>query len=147
MSTITFQVNLGLPYAAQATLSGPNTLPSGKYGSYPDVASNQSSLAAARTAWIPMNEKKDNKQMHHGDVFTVSGPTAYYLKQHYTVGGQFASPEDSVLTILKETDGTWKVTPGQEASTNPTLVGATDATTVPLDQLPVNDVAFGHIHR
>ena len=76
MATYIFQVNLNIPYASSGVAvnasSGASTT-TYKFGAWPDVTNNQTSIAASRCVWIPINKQKDNKEMHHGDVFAATG--------------------------------------------------------------------------
>ena len=128
MATYIFQVNLGIPYASSGVAvnasSGASSVTTYKYGSWPDVASNQSSIAAGNSAWIPINSKRDNKLVKHGDVFAASGTDGFYLSNYYTAENGNAMlatgalglqsltpppPEGAILNILWQSNQSYRI--------------------------------------
>ena len=129
MATYIFQVNLNVPYTTQGVATGASSGASAatyKYGSWPDVASNQTSIAAGRSVWIPGNAKNDNRSLRHGDVFASSGESGFYLAEHYVSGSNLPiglggnqsnayqtltppPPEGAVLSILWQSNGSYQI--------------------------------------
>ena len=83
MATIVFSVNLATP------LRDSHAPPS-------NLRAEGNNFENTRSSWMP-NDLKNNRQLEHGDTFTVSGARAQYLKDTYTTG------DYPLLTIVSET--------------------------------------------
>lgn len=82
MPTITFRVNLETPLRDS-------------YVPVTNLRTEGDNLRETRSTWSP-DDFLTNRKLAHGDEFTVSGPTAVYLRDNYTTG------DFAVLTVVSE---------------------------------------------
>lgn len=85
MSTIVFRVNL-------ETVD--NLTSKQPYNQYDSTVANN--FRATRITWFP-DILRDNRELNHGDTFTVHDANAQYLKRNFTSG------EFKFLDIVTET--------------------------------------------
>ncbi len=72
MPTITFQVNL-------------ETCNRYNHRQPCDLTTEADNFSSTRNTWFP-DILKDNRELKHGDEFTLSGTNALYMKNNYTIG-------------------------------------------------------------
>jgi len=82
MPTITFELNLENPHALD--------------WSQPYTVSEASNFKSTRVTWLP-DFLRDNRELKHGNQFTVSGRQAVYLRDNFTSG------EFGILTVVSTT--------------------------------------------
>lgn len=83
MATIQFRVNLETP------LHKSHVAPTQTY-------TEANNFRNTRDTWFP-DDLNNNRQLQHGDTFTVSGEEALYLKNNYTSG------DYAILSVVSET--------------------------------------------
>ena len=71
MPTITFELNLANPHALD--------------WSQPYTSSESTNFSSTRSSWLP-DFLRNNRELKHGDQFTVSGRQAVYLRDNFTSG-------------------------------------------------------------
>jgi hypothetical protein len=54
-------------------------------------------LRTTRSTWFP-DIQNDNRQLKHGDQFTVTGKRAMHLKNNFTTG------DDALLKVISQTE-------------------------------------------
>lgn len=100
--SITFRVNMSLlsneNFGAMTNSSNPSILHPDQHQNSPDRGRAESTYRAnTRSAWLP-SQIHGNRQLKHGDEFTVNGMKAIYIRDNYAVG--YARGDMAFLEIV-----------------------------------------------